>query len=94
MSQSLKIFPKIIKIQKIKIKSHAYYWLVWDFNNNCLGYCSTRSKRFSNNVEKAGSWIGTVKKYINNIQTEVSNIDIEENNIKKKENNKKENNDA
>jgi TatA/E family protein of Tat protein translocase len=28
MTLNLKIFPKIIKTLKIKIKSHAYYWLV------------------------------------------------------------------
>ena len=51
-------------------------------------------KDFPIMLKKAGSWIGTAKKYINNIQTEVSNIDIEDNNIQKKEDNKKENNDA
>ena len=51
-------------------------------------------KDFPIMLKKAGSWIGTVKKYINNIQTEVSNIEIEDNNIEKKEDNKKENNDA
>ena len=35
-------------------------------------------KDFPIMLKKAGSWIGTAKKYINNIQTEVSNIDIEE----------------
>ena len=39
-------------------------------------------------LKKAGSWIGTAKRYVNNIQNEVSNIDIEvndekNNNIKK-----------
>ena len=36
-------------------------------------------------LKKAGSWIGTAKKYINDIQNEVSNIDIDDekiNNIK------------
>ena len=35
-------------------------------------------------LKKAGSWIGTLKKYINNIQNEVSSIDIEDNDIEKK----------
>ena len=34
-------------------------------------------------LKKAGSWIGTIKKYINNIQSEVSNIDLEDNEISK-----------
>ena len=37
-------------------------------------------------LKKAGSWIGTAKKYMRDIQSEVSNIDIEEektNEIKK-----------
>ena len=45
-------------------------------------------KDFPIMLKKAGSWIGTVKKYINNIQNEVSNIDIEENQIEKKEDKK------
>ena len=39
-------------------------------------------------LKKVGSWIGTVKKYVNDIQNEVSNIDIEDekiNQIKKDE---------
>ena len=51
-------------------------------------------KDFPIMLKKAGSWIGTAKKYINNIQTEVSNIDIEDNNIQKKEDTKKEDKDA
>ena len=47
-------------------------------------------KDFPIMLKKVGSWIGTVKKYINNIQNEVSNIDIEENHIKKKEDKKDE----
>ena len=47
-------------------------------------------KDFPIMLKKAGSWIGTVKKYINNIQNEVSNIDIEENQIEKKEEKKDE----
>ena len=31
-------------------------------------------------LKKAGSWIGTAKKYMRDIQSEVSNIDIEEEN--------------
>ena len=34
-------------------------------------------KDFPIMLKKAGSWIGTAKKYINDIQSEVSNIDIE-----------------
>ena len=40
-------------------------------------------KDFPIMLKKAGSWIGTAKKYINNIQNEVSNIDIESNEIEK-----------
>ena len=47
-------------------------------------------KDFPVMLKKVGSWIGTVKKYINNIQHEVSNIDIEENKIEKKEEKKDE----
>tara|TARA_Y100001958_G_C20920320_1_gene334826 strand:- start:69 stop:281 length:213 start_codon:yes stop_codon:yes gene_type:complete len=42
-------------------------------------------KDFPIMLKKVGSWIGTVKRYVNNIQNEVSQIDIEENNIEKKE---------
>ena len=41
-------------------------------------------KDFPIMLKKVGSWIGTIKNYINNVQNEVSNIDIEENHIKKK----------
>ena len=47
-------------------------------------------KDFPFMLKKAGSWIGTIKKYINNIQNEVSNIDIEDNDIEKKEDKKDE----
>ena len=47
-------------------------------------------KDFPVMLKKVGSWIGTIKKYINNIQDEVSNIDIEDNNIEKKEDKKDE----
>ena len=53
-------------------------------------------KDFPIMLKKAGSWIGTAKRYINNIQNEVSNIDIDididdqKNNEIKKENNKDE----
>ena len=47
-------------------------------------------KDFPVMLKKVGSWIGTIKKYINNIQTEVSNIDIEDNHIEKKEDKKNE----
>ena len=36
-------------------------------------------KDFPIMLKKAGSWIGTAKKYINNVQSEISNIDIEDN---------------
>ena len=42
-------------------------------------------KDFPVMLKKAGSWIGTAKKYINDIQNEVSSIDIDDekiNNIK------------
>ena len=39
-------------------------------------------------LKKAGSWIGTAKRYVSNIQNEVSNLEIDEekidNEIKKK----------
>ena len=47
-------------------------------------------KDFPIMLKKAGSWIGSIKKYINNIQNEVSNIDIEDNHIEKKEDKKDE----
>ena len=47
-------------------------------------------KDFPVMLKKVGSWIGALKKYINNIQNEVSNIDIEENQIEKKEDKKDE----
>ena len=34
-------------------------------------------KDFPVMLKKAGSWIGTAKRYINSIQNEVSNIDID-----------------
>ena len=45
-------------------------------------------KDFPIMLKKAGSWIGTAKRYLSNIQNEVSNIDIDvddekTNNIKK-----------
>ena len=36
-------------------------------------------KDFPIMLKKAGFWIGTAKKYINNVQSEISNIDIEDN---------------
>ena len=51
-------------------------------------------KDFPIMLKKAGSWIGSIKKYINNIQNEVSNIDLEDNNIQKKENKKEEKKDG
>ena len=53
-------------------------------------------KDFPIMLKKAGSWIGSAKRYVNNIQNEVSNIDIdididgEKNNEIKKENKKDE----
>jgi sec-independent protein translocase protein TatB len=49
------------------------------------------AKDFPVMLKKAGSWIGTAKRYVSNIQNEVSNIDIDvddekTNNIKKKDN--------
>ena len=41
-------------------------------------------KDFPIMLKKVGSWIGTVKKYINDVQNEVSSIDVEDNHIKKK----------
>ena len=35
-------------------------------------------KDFPIMLKKAGSWIGTAKRYVNNIQNEVSNIDIDD----------------
>ena len=51
-------------------------------------------KDFPIMLKRAGSWIGTAKKYINNIQNEVSNIDLESNTIPKKEDKKEEKKDA
>ena len=47
-------------------------------------------KDFPIMLKKAGSMIGTVKKYFNNIQNEVSSIDLEDNHIEKKEEKKDE----
>ena len=47
-------------------------------------------KDFPIMLKKAGSWIGTAKRYVSNIQNEVSNIDIEDEKINEiKEENKK-----
>ncbi len=47
-------------------------------------------KDFPVMLKKAGSWIGTAKRYVSNIQNEVSNIDIvDEKNNEIKEENKK-----
>ena len=48
-------------------------------------------KDFPIMLKKAGSWIGTAKKYMRDIQSEVSNIEIDEDNKKeiKKDNIKK-----
>ena len=49
-------------------------------------------KDFPIMLKKAGSWIGTAKRYVSNIQNEVSNIDIEDVKVNeiKKENKKNE----
>ena len=47
-------------------------------------------KDFPLMLKKAGSWIGTAKRYINDIQNEVSNIDIDDEKINEiKKDNKK-----
>ena len=50
-------------------------------------------KDFPVMLKKAGSWIGTAKRYVSNIQNEVSNLEIDDekiNNEVKKETNKDE----
>ena len=47
-------------------------------------------KDFPVMLKKAGSWIGTAKKYMHDIQNEVSNIDLENDKIEKKEEKKDE----
>ena len=47
-------------------------------------------KDFPVMLKKAGSMIGTAKKYFNNIENEVSNIDIEDKPVEKKEEKKDE----
>ena len=45
-------------------------------------------KDFPIMLKKVGSWIGTVKRYINNIQNEVAELDIDNNEpVKDKDNN-------
>ena len=51
-------------------------------------------KDFPIMLKKVGSWIGSIKKHMNNIQNEVSNIDLEDNNIQEKDNTKEKNKDA
>ena len=47
-------------------------------------------KDFPLMLKKAGSWIGTAKRYISDIQNEVSNIDIDDEKINEiKKDNKK-----
>ena len=41
-------------------------------------------KDFPIMLKKAGSWIGTAKRYVSNIQNEVSNLEIDEEKIEKK----------
>ena len=38
-------------------------------------------KDFPIMLKKAGSWIGTLKRYVSNIQNEVSNLEIDEEKI-------------
>ena len=40
-------------------------------------------KDFPIMLKKAGSWIGTAKRYVSNIQNEVSNLEIDEEKIDK-----------
>ena len=40
-------------------------------------------KDFPIMLKKAGSWIGSAKRYVSNIQNEVSNLEIDEENIDK-----------
>ena len=40
-------------------------------------------KDFPIMLKKAGSWIGTLKRYVSNIQNEVSNLEIDEEKIDK-----------
>jgi len=47
-------------------------------------------KDFPVMLKKVGSWIGTVKKYINSVQNEVSNIEIDNNHIEEKKDKKDE----
>ena len=47
-------------------------------------------KDFPVMLKKAGSLIGSAKRYVNKIQNEVSNIDIDDNHIEKKEDKKDE----
>ena len=39
-------------------------------------------KDFPVMLKKAGSWIGTAKRYVSNIQNEVSNLEIDDEKIK------------
>ena len=48
-------------------------------------------KDFPIMLKKAGSWIGTVKRYVNNMQNEVSNINIDENDTKEEKDKKNDN---
>jgi len=48
-------------------------------------------KDFPFMLRKVGSWIGTVKRYINNIQSEVSELDIGSSIIEKTEEENKDN---
>ena len=45
-------------------------------------------KDFPVMLKKAGSWIGSIKRYVSNIQNEISDLDIEDSQQKKTRNNK------
>ena len=42
-------------------------------------------KDFPIMLKKAGSWIGTIKKYINNVQNEVADLDLDNIQLEKSE---------
>ena len=69
------MYPKKIKIQKIVINSNATNWLVRNLNYSLNSNYRCRSKGFSNNAKKVGSWIGSVKRYVSNVQNEVTSIE-------------------
>ena len=94
--QSQKIFPTKTKTQIIKINLHAYIGWFEILIVVAVAIIILGPKDFPIMLKKAGSWIGTAKRYVNNIQNQVSNINIEiddeeeKNNKIKKENKKDE----